>query len=470
MFSVARIGKGTMAHEDTSWHDELKAQVESRPLVILRLSNDEVNGLLNSRNGMRQFTLTRPHGLVQGISAPCICLIFGERLRGKPWLRNDAATESVAYMAVLRAKRPAATLDSLITIRRGVEIHPKAEADLAPLLGNTRYAKDLTKRLQSDARAILLGPKQSLELLESLLTLDSNRGPMRTVLGGLTKPRLGTTESLQYDALSMALRAFGVPSDAPAVEMSLAKDASTALARMNVVEDAVIEHDARTVPGFSFIGSDVRGRATFRKGIETLEVYTANRRRLEEAFGVDLIYMNLFHRNVVLVQYKMLEPNRVVGEPSDWVYREDSHLKKQLRTMRAYVRKNPSSDGYRLNNEAFYFKFVRRRGPTPKTNVILPLEHFEEIMNDPESRTASGRVRVNYEGLQGRFMRQTAFVDLLHAGYIGADATTTRHLRTLIESVLSGDDSIVVAIQRETRPDEAESDRQRRLREWDTDH
>ena len=60
---------------------------------------------------------------------------------------------------------------------------------------------------------------------------------------------------------------------------------------MNVHEDGVIEHDARVVPGYEFIDSDVRGQATSRKGHQTLEVYTANRRKLEEAFGVDLIYL-----------------------------------------------------------------------------------------------------------------------------------------------------------------------------------
>lgn len=212
-----------MPDENASWIHELKAHVESRPVVVLRLSDDEVNGLLGSRNGMREFTLTRPHGVVQGISVPCICLIFGERLGRKPWLPNGDAPEEVAYMAVFKAKRPAATLDSLLTIRRGVEIQPKTEVDLARLLGDTRYSRDLTQRLQSEARAIPLGPKQSLEVVEALLGIEANRGPMRTVLGGLTKPRPGTTESLQYDALTLALRAFGLPADAPAAEMNLGK-------------------------------------------------------------------------------------------------------------------------------------------------------------------------------------------------------------------------------------------------------
>ena len=452
-----------------AWIGELRAHVESRPLVVLRLSDEEVSGLLGSRNGMRQFTLTRPHGVVHGITTPCVCLIFGMRPGDRPWLPGGDAPSPVAYMAVFKARRAAATLDSVLTIRRGVAIEPRTEAGLVALLGHSRYATDLAQRFASDARAIPLGPRQSVEVVDALLSNEANRGSIRTVVGGLAKPRPGTTEGLQYDALTLALRAFGLPADAPAVEMNLARGDRSALARMNVVEDAVIEHDARTVPGFEFVDSDVRGRATFRHGQQTLEVYTANRRRLEEAFGVDLIYMNLFRRNTVLIQYKMLEPNRRNGEPTDWVYREDEHLSKQLRTMNLYRETRRERGGYRLNSDAFYFKFVRRRGPTPNTNVMLPLGHFEEILQDARYRTNGGRVRVNYSGLDGRYMRQTAFIDLLHAGYIGTDASTTEHLRTLIDSVLMGDEALVVAVQRETREAEFESDRRRRLREWDSE-
>lgn len=81
-------------------------------------------------------------------------------------------------------------------------------------------------------------------------------------------------------------------------------------------------------------------------------------------------------------------------------------------------------------------------------NLLLPLGHFEEILHDSAFRSARGNVRVSYKGLDGRYMRPTAFIDLLQAGYIGSDASTTDHLRALIDGVLSGDDSLVVAVQR----------------------
>jgi hypothetical protein len=57
-------------------------------------------------------------------------------------------------------------------------------------------------------------------------------------------------------------------------------------------EDSVIEHDARHLPGFDLVGSDITGRAVFTKDRERLEIFTANRRPLEHVFGVDLIYLN----------------------------------------------------------------------------------------------------------------------------------------------------------------------------------
>ena len=450
---------------DDTWTKELKAHVAHRPIVILNLEERELHGLKETRNGMRQFSLTRAHDDARGISTPCICLFFAE----KPRPFGGQADSPAAYAAVFKAKGAATTFDSRLTIRRGVELQPSTPAGLIDLFEGGKFEQDIKKRLNKHASLVPLGPKESIKLIEKLLAVEANRGPLRTLAGGLTKPRPESIERLQLNALKMALRVFSLPEDAPAATMNLARGSKTGLTRLNVHEDGVIEHDARVVPGYAFIASNVRGQATFRKGQQTLEVYTANRRKLEEAFGVDLIYLNLFHRSAVLVQYKMLEPQGSDDEPTDWVYREDKHLQKQLKTMRLFSPSRGRPDGFRLSREAFYFKFVRRHESETSTNVLLPLGHFEEILQDNAFRTASGNVRVGYKGLDGRYMRQTAFIDLLQAGYIGSDASTTKHLRALIDSVLSGDDALVVAVQRLTHAKERESDDRRLMREWSAD-
>jgi hypothetical protein len=451
---------------DDTWLQELRAHVAHRPIVILKLEERELQGLKETRDGMRQFSLARAHDEARGIATPCICLFFAENPR--PF--GGQADPPAAYVAVFKAKGAATTFHSRLTIRRGVEIQPSTPSGIVDLFKGGQFERDIEKRLNKDAPLIPLGPKESIKLIEKLLAIEANRGPLRTLAGRLTKPRPESIERLQLNALRMALRAFGLPEDAPAATMNLARGSKTGLTRLNVHEDGVIEHDARTVPGYEFVASSVRGQATFRKGQQTLEVYTANRRKLEEAFGVDLIYLNLFHRSAVLVQYKMLEPQGGGGEPSDWVYRKDKHLRKQLKTMRLFRPSHRTPDGFRLSREAFYFKFVRRHESETSTNVLLPLGHFEEILQDKAFCTASGNVRMSYKSLDGRYMRQTGFIDLLQAGYIGSDASTTEHLRALIDSVLSGDESLVVAVQRLTHPHEEKSDHQHLTRKWVVDN
>lgn len=450
---------------DDNWAKELRAHVTHRPIVILKLEDRELQGLKETRDGVRQFSLTRAHEAARGLPTPCICLFFAEKSR--PF--GNQEDQPAAYVAIFKSKGATATFDSRLTLRRGVEIQPSTPSGIVDLFKGEKFEQDIWKRLDKDESLVRLGPQESVKLIDKLLDIETNHGPLRTLAGGLTKPKPESNERLQLNALKMALRAFGLQDEAPAATMNLARGSKTGLTRLNVHEDGVIEHDARVVPGYEFVSSHVRGQATFRKGEQTLEVYTANRRMLEEAFGVDLIYLNLFHRNAVLVQYKMLEPQGGKHASTDWVYREDKHLQKQLTTMRLFRPRSRRNDGFRLSREAFYFKFVRRHEPETSKNVLLPLGHFEELLRDKTFRTSKGNVRVGYKALDGRYMRQTAFIDLLRAGYIGSDVSTAEHLRTLIASVLTGNESLVVAVQRLTHPHERESDNRRLMHEWEVD-
>jgi len=89
------------------------------------------------------------------------------------------------------------------------------------------------------------------------------------------------------------MNAFGLAADSWADTLELHPDRETGLARIPIIEDGAIEHDARSLPGFELIESDRTGRAVFTRGDERLEIYTANCRPLEEVFGVDLIYLNV---------------------------------------------------------------------------------------------------------------------------------------------------------------------------------
>jgi hypothetical protein len=157
---------------------------------------------------------------------------------------------------------------------------------------------------------------------------------------------------------------------------SLARSMQTqqrfSIARVSIREDAVIEHDARVVPGFSLSKSDLTGRAIFRKGDEVLEIITASKRRLEEVLGVDLIYLNGVKQNVVMVQYKMLEPDRNSGV-TGWLYRPDGQLRKELARMKLFGHSHsPGALEYRINAQVFYLRSVRRDSTLGQSAVTMP--------------------------------------------------------------------------------------------------
>ena len=167
--------------------------------------------------------------------------------------------------------------------------------------------------------------------------LPENHGAMRAVAESLSSPkRYRNTAALQEDAVRTALRAFGLAPDDKAASVDLAEGRETALARVSIMEDSAVEHDARYVPGYDLIESHLTGRAVFTKNGQRLEIFTANRRELEHVFGVDLIYLNATHQNIVMLQYKMLEPTKK-GDDTDWIYRPDATLDGEIKRMRKFA-------------------------------------------------------------------------------------------------------------------------------------
>jgi hypothetical protein len=411
---------------------------------------------------MREFTLNIPHGYLREVVAPCLCLITGTRLRG---LQDHDEGEEMLYVGVLKSKQVTATLDTRIKVERTARVTPSA-SQLAGVIQQARAAERFSTRLADPSPVTKLSPKLSETVVDTIASFRANHGALRMVSAGLEPPPVDPSARLQGDAIDMALKVFGLSGDAPAAHLELVKGKASRLVGARIMEDSVIEHDARWVPEFQLVGSFATGRAMFRKGQQTLEVITANRKKLEEVFGVDLIYVNHFHDNLVMVQYKMLEHDGAGGR-DDWIYTQDRHLSKQLSAMQRFSRRAVSStETYRLSDDFFYLKFVRRYGDS-ESSFLLPLEHFKALARGPARAPRSKKVQLSYTALEGSYMRQTAFYSLLQSGYIGADSSTTAALQTLIEDLIAGGDALVVAIQRETTPAENNADHARRVQDWD---
>jgi len=242
------------------------------------------------------------------------------------------------------------------------------------------------------------------------------------------------------------------------MSVKLDGERSTRLAVVPVIEDAVIEHDARRIPGYELVDSDITGSAWFSGPDGELHVITANRKELEHCLGVDLIYFNVTQGSVVMLQYKMLElqENR---KNQDWIYRPDNQMQKQLQAMRSFqCAARPGEHEYRINPHVFYWKFVKRDASPGHGAVIIPLDHFEILMGDPACRGPKGAFRISYESLEGRYLRNGSFIDLVKSGYIGSYVKETEALKEIVDAILANNKAVVLAIK-SAQPDEKPSDK-----------
>lgn len=429
--------KKKAASSTTHWLDRLRALVADHSLVIFRFTGEEWGGVVNARRGIGHFTVARSHASLEHVRAPTACLIFAE----------DDFEKAQGYFALLSARTPVSTLDSRVTIERSHAMSPATEDELLGLVTDKALATNLGKRLAEGNNVVRLSPVLSAHVVDRLAEIDGNRGAMRALVASLDAPTAYTgSGALQDDAVHTALRIFGITPYDPARTVELVEGRETALARVSIREDAVIDHDARFIPPFTVADSDLTGRAVFEHGGERLEVITANKLALEEVLGVDLVYINLIKQNIVGVQYKMLDPDRESGE-TDWIYRPDPQLAKEIARMKRFSKaRPPGPHEYRINPQACYLKFVRRDAELGKSAITIPLDHFEMLRVDPACKGPRDGFRISYKTLGGRYLRQGPFLDLIRAGYIGAHADTTADLKRLVDAVLKNGRAVVAAV------------------------
>ena len=372
---------------------------------------------------------------------------------------DEDEDENWLYFCLIGSKGPVTTFESRIKIKRSVSIKPNSLPALLRLMTDQAHARNLAERLEIGGSVVPLSPKLSSHLIDRLASLQANHGPMRVVAESLSSPKyFDGISAMQDDAVRTALKAFGLSPDERAQSLELTRNQETALARIGIMEDSVVEHDARYVPGFDLVGSDLTGHAVFQRGNERLDVFTANNRPLEHAFGVDLIYLNASRQNIVMLQYKMLEPSEGEDE-TDWVYRPDAKLNAEIRRMRSFLTHHaPLTHEYRINPGVFYLKFVKRDGSIRNGSVITPIEHFEKLRTDPACQGPRGGIRITYNSLAGRYLRESPFLDLIRAGYIGAHAETTQQMRVLVNAVLRNDKAVVAAVQQRINAGNADDD------------
>ncbi len=425
-----------------------------KSLALLRPTPEEWESITEKRDQGRRFSLHFPHEEARLAKREGLALIA---IPGENGALRIGRVGSISATA---------TLDSRVVFDLVSSIEPGSLDRLASVARSTKTRVPFDRLTLRGARLERVSPKLG-ELLIDLIAKDPANTPALTrILARMRQPtHYEDARALQRDAVALAIKAFGGSSDEASSIMLPGEE--TAIATVRVLEDAAIEHDARWIPGWRLSDSDLTGRATFEKRGAKLDVFTANKRPLEKLLGVDLIYLNEARGALVMVQYKMLEPQargrrRIETELFDfeelddeeWIVRIDDQFDDELARMRRFNRDLEPKGAYRLDAGAFFFKLVRRHASAKSAGILLSLGHLDHMLEDGALVGPAGGLRISYQTLDGHYLRSEPFVELVRSGYVGTRGATTDHLQALIEASLKGGNAVVAGIQRALKPDD----------------
>ena len=322
---------------------------------------------------------------------------------------------------------------------------------IAYLISDLRLRRLFCSRFPKSQSVTSLSPVLSAQVIEALFKNPKNQHALGICCSLLGIDHQITTNSwAQEDAVRSALAAFGIVGHPIPQAIILKKGTSSSLANLGEIiyyEDNVIALDAKSIPGFEMINSDITGKAIFQKGNEQLTIYTANRLPLEKMLGVDLIYINESRGNILMIQYKMLEEVRGTTGRSDWIFRPDQQLRDEIARMRIPDYNGPIED-YRLNSNPFFFKFVKRKKIEGSIqSFYISLEHLIQLLNQHALFGSRGGIRISYNDLNGTYLREHDMLGLIRSGYIGTHQGETDALKTIIQKVAEGNKALVFAWQ-----------------------
>lgn len=418
-----------------------------RRVVLIRLSRGEWDAIEQGRDAGSRLSLTYSHEVAKLAQPNSLAVVSVDD-------SNDEPDEPYArlFVGLVTSIAGVAFFDSRVVVSHLVPVLPRTLPILVSGIDAPTVQAGLTRILGGEDGLMAFSPRLGEAVVRQLVADSFNEGVFARIVAELDRPaEYRDGRALQQDAIDLALKAFGGGGAADTLTIS---GEGSGLARVRVQEDPLVEHDARWIEGWTLTASDVTGRARFTQpNGERLEVITANKRALEEIFGVDLIYLNERRRSLVMVQYKMMEPlwdQRVRSREGEreWIVRVDDQFLDEIERMKWFARDLSPEGPYRLNAGPFFVKLVKRNASTSTAGILVSLEHLLQLMGTDALIGPRGGLRISYRDLDGHYLRGEPFVDLVRSGYIGSRGATTDYMERLIEAALQDGRGVVAAVQR----------------------
>lgn len=282
--------------------------------------------------------------------------------------------------------------------------------------------------------------------------------------------------AIERDALGLSLDIFGVDRTKilrqwEANGTTIGDSFLTGLEEYNVYEDDIISNDLHNIPGYQLIKEDITGTVEFEDSYgDKLLVINANRKPLERATGVDLVYFHRKYEAFTMVQYKMMDN---VDSKSNQYYNpkqksHDDELERmcQLQSLLNKESKGSCLNEYRFSDCPIFFKLCKKLQLKGDDGGIAPgayitLDQWKLLLEDESTKGKNGGTQIGYHTLNRRYMRRQSFIELIQSGLIGTQASGSEKLGLFIQAAVENGHSVMYAIDNSNKNPEKNPEKNR---------
>jgi hypothetical protein len=307
------------------------------------------------------------------------------------------------------------------------------------------------------------------EVYQALLVLQPDMADQVNELYEQLQPRPSKGPSpreqdaaIEKDALGLTLDIFGI--DRANVFRSwqssgneLGESFLSGLDEFTVYEDDAIAHDLHVFPGLGISKQDITGVVEFEsEDGERLTVINANRKPLEKAMGVDLIYFHRRYESFVMVQYKMMdqrneEHDSFYYNPNQPSHEDELQRLQRLRDLIGEEKKKDNFDHYRLTDSMLFFKLckkieLKKTDHSLAPGMYIPLEEWEHLLQDSSIIGKKGGRQLGYHTLKKRYLHKDTFVNLVRSGMIGTAGDASQKIAAFIQDAIAKGHSVMYAM------------------------
>ncbi|MBF0180658.1 MAG: hypothetical protein HQM03_11600 [Magnetococcales bacterium] len=293
--------------------------------------------------------------------------------------------------------------------------------------------------------------KWDYEMLKLIERLKNNINRSRPVVSG----RAGEILAMEQEATYTGLKMGGIDpeifsSDWVEPDRTTFGSFLDGFKSASLREDAMIQYDHCTLPGWEQIERNQVGVVAFECKNTRVEIIHANRTPLEHVLGVDLIYVNQLFKSLIMVQYKVMRNEN--GKPRFRLpnYQLDEEISRMRRIENILCRSpDLTPDGFRLNQTPFYLKFCPKIVFDPSDSglikgMYLHLDHWQTLSTSGVLNGPQGGMYLAYENA-GRWFDNTTFIDLTKAGWIGSAGMNSIDLWNIVNELIESGRSVTVA-------------------------